>query len=568
MQPGLSQTLVQWLPSAVTSFLVGALILLLIDHYKNNYLFWKRHNIKGDQPLVPIVWDLWNYFAKDQMQLCLDRTKKYGKIYGSSFMGRKRLFINDPEVVKQIAVKDFDLITDHTVNEWSNRYLRQSLVWIKGDHWRRVRAMMSPSFTSGKIKRMFKLMQGCADDLVDSFREQYITARRDRKQFAEIDLTETFGLYTMDGITTCCYGIKLKRQQMLGQPLGRASESLDASSRDSLVKDLNKMVRITPLRILALVLVPKFILRRLKFTLVSEAAVKPVVDRVQKMIDQRRNTERKYDDLLQLLVDAKLDDKVELNEMDQAENHHAGLTREELEEDQNKLQQSLKDNLRAKADLSDFEILSQAMLLLGAGLETTRSSLTSAAYFLAHNQRVQDRLYEELKSIAIYQPTETGKQLVFDYDSLTSCQYLDAVVSESLRLFPPAFGTDRYASQEYKIEKYNVTVPADVQIIFAIYSIHMDPDYWEEPTKFDPDRFMPGRKEKIVPGSYLPFSMGPRHCIGMRFSLTESKLALAKVLMHFKLEPAPGTIYPPKSVRSPGLTTIKDARVRIRLRDD
>lgn len=543
--------------------LASAIILFLLDHYKNVYSFWPKHGVKGDQPMFPIVWDLWKIFSTCQMKLSLERTRKYGKIYGTSFLGRKRLVINDPEIINQIAVKDFDKFPDHTLNEWTNGYLRNSLLWIQGDHWKRVRALMSPSFSSGKIKRMFKLLDGCADDLVESFRDQYIKARRNGEPCAVVDLQDTFGMYTMDGISTCCYGIKLKREQLREAKLLRNKRQ--ANLRDSFIRDLNAYIKINIRRTLALVLVPKFILRRLKFSLISEASLEPIVGRVQKMIDLRREgVDRKYDDLLQLLVNAKIDDKIEHSEVEQVENHHAGLTKQLIEEDQLRLQ----DSLRQKATLSDFEILSEALLLLAAGLETTRSLLASITYFLAHNLHIQDRLVRELKEIAGYTPTVLGKHLVFDYDALTSCQYLDAVVSETLRMFPPTIYTDRYAKQEYHIKKYNITIPRDVQVLFGLYSVHMDPDYWEEPERFNPDRFMPGQREKIVPGSYVPFSIGPRHCIGMRFSLAETKLGLAKLLMSFRFEPAPNTLYPPRSARSFGLINMHNCKVRVLLREE
>ena len=299
-------------------------------------------------------------------------------------------------------------------------------------------------------------------------------------------------------------------------------------------------------------------------------ALKPLIDRVQRMIDERRRPHSgapKNDDLLQLLVDAKLEQKLDLDELDQAENHHAGLTKESLELDQQNLATSASKLNQLNSRMSDFEILSEAILLLGAGLETTRSSLSSITYFLAHNPQVQERLHSELKAIALSASTGSGQQVSFEYDSLTSCLYLDAVVSETLRIFPPALFTDRYTREEYLIEKYGIRVPKGVQLLFGIYAVHMDPDYWDRPEEFNPDRFMPGQKEKIVPGSYMPFSMGPRHCIGMRFSLTETKLALAKVLLNFKFEPAPGTKYPPTCGRTTGLAKIENCKARVTVRE-
>jgi cytochrome P450 len=205
--------------------------------------------------------------------------------------------------------------------------------------------------------------------------------------------------------------------------------------------------------------------------------------------------------------------------------------------------------------------------MLAAGADTTKASLSTITYFLAHNQDVQDKLHSEIKKIGKFEDTAMGKRLVFDYDDLTSCQYLDAVISESLRMLTPILFTDRRASKDYYIEKYDLHVPKGTRIEFGIHEVHHDPDYWHEPEKFNPERFMPGQREKIVPGSYMPFSMGPRHCIGMRFSLTETKLGLAKVLMNFKFEPAPGASSRPAVALDLNLSYIKNCRARVNLRD-
>lgn len=574
------QNLKELLSNFSLPILIGLLALLAVQHYWNVYSLWPRLGFKGDQPLVPFLGELWDLLFNSQMGLAIERRNKYGKIYGYFFMGRQRVVVSDPGIIRQIAIKDFDLFPNHQINPFSNKYQWNNLVWLQDEQWKRTRSLMTPTFTSGKIKRMFVLLDGCADDLVENLKEKYIRARRNGETCAEVNLQDTFSMYTMDGITTCCYGIKLKRQQFKQNSTEHGKHlkhKPNHASRDSFVRDLNVLAKNRLDRMLTLIFVPKFILKLVGFSLINEQDCKPVVDRVQKMIDLRRDNKentKKYDDLLQLLIEAKADDKVELNEQDLAENHHAGLTKDSIEEDQNKLYKSIQKSLQQttstttnKTKLSDFEILCEAMLLLSAGLDTTRSSLSTICYFLAHHQQVQERLVLELKSIAQYTPTALGKHLSFDYDSLTSCQYLDAVISESLRMFPPAIFTDRVATQDYPIEKYNVIVPKGMQVLFGIYAVHMDPDYWEQPDQFDPDRFMPGRKENIVPGSYAPFSLGPRHCIGMRFSLTETKLGLAKVLMNFKLEPAPNTEYPPQPSRSSFLMNIRNCKVKVLLRD-
>lgn len=546
------------------SLLAICIGLIVYKLFLDESRHWKRIGVKYVRPTIPYLSEMYNLLTKPPNELVLEQRKKHGKIYGVSRMGRRRLVIADPEVVRQICIRDFDYFPNHEVSSWTNDYQKNSLVWIKDDRWKRVRAMMSPTFTSGKIKRMFKLMDECANDLVDNLSAQCEKAKLSASQ-CQVDLVKAYGMYTMDGIATCCYGIKLRREQ---EDVGKNPSDPSHASRESFAEIAGKMLQWSRLRVLFMTLMPTPILELMRFKVIPNADLKPLADRVQKMIDMRREQRQsKYDDLLQLLVDARLDDELELSELDQKENHHAGLTHESLVGDQNRLKASVASQAGkqvTKTKLSDLEILCEAMLLLAAGLDTTRSSLSTITYFLAHNPEVQEKLYREVQAIAQYSPTADGKKVVFfNYESLTSCEYLDAVISEGLRRFSPVVTTTREAKKDYFIEKYNVHVPKGMHVNLGMYAMHMDPELWKEPEKFNPDRFMPGQKEKIVPGSYAPFSMGPRHCVGMRFSLTETKLGLAKAVINFKFEPAPGTQYPPVAVKAIGMMTVNDCRTII-----
>lgn len=283
-------------------------------------------------------------------------------------------------------------------------------------------------------------------------------------------------------------------------------------------------------------------------------------------MDSRRKSSKKYDDYVQLLLDAELQDTIELSETDRAENHHAGLSHESLKADQKRLANEVEvvskrdsgdaqDLVGSKVRLSDLEILANVVFLLMVGLETTGTLLTNITYTLGFHPEIQDRLHDEVAKIA---ERDESKQLwMFDYESLTSCQYLDAVISETLRTLSPVLSMDRVASEDYIIEKYNLALPKGSSVLLDYYGIHSNPEYWPEPHKFDPERFMGENKDKIVPGTYTPFGIGPRHCIGMRFSLTETKLALAKILMSYKIEPAPDTKYPPEPSVSFSLLNLK-----------
>lgn len=519
------------------------------------YTYWSKQKVNGPTPL-PFIGNLKELLMRDRYELDTEWRKKFGKIYGLFQGSTPMLAIGDPELLLQICIKDFDAFPNHHMSEFANKVQQNFLFTMQDETWKRSRTIMTPTFTSGKIKRMYKFLDVCANDIVDCFGEQLppVNSQTNCSNSAVVDVKETFSFFTMDAITTCCYGIKLQRE---------GSNSLKgAASRNGFIRDAMKVFEFRIIRMLALTSVPKPILKLLRVEQAPMSDFEPLLNKVKHILDSRRKSTKKLDDYLQLLLDAKLDDKMELNEMDLEENHHAGLTEESLLADQNKMLDEVKTAANGtKVALSELEILSAAVFLLPVGLETTATLLCNVSYALAFHQEIQQKLYEELLKIVEY--NEDKSKCSFSYEALTSNRYLDAVISEALRRLAPVIAIDRVASRDYYIEKYDIHIPKDGRLMLSYFSVMNDPDYWEKPEEFNPDRFMPENKDKIVPGSYCPFGIGPRHCLGMRFSLTEGKLALAKMLMSYRFEPAPNTVFPPPLAKSFGLSKLKTPLVKI-----
>ncbi|KAI8436349.1 hypothetical protein MSG28_004383 [Choristoneura fumiferana] len=195
---------------------------------------------------------------------------------------------------------------------------------------------------------------------------------------------------------------------------------------------------------------------------------------------------------------------------------------------------------------SDNDLTAQAAFFVFAGFETVSTAMTFLMYELAVNPEIQERLAREIKD---HDKANGGK---FDYNSVQTMTYLDMVVSEVLRLWPPAIAADRLCVKEYNLGKPYETAPADYivkvndSIHIPIFSIHRDPRYYPNPLKFDPERFSDENKHNIQPFTYMPFGVGPRNCIGSRFALCEVKVMIYRLLLHMKLEPSKRTPIPVK----------------------
>ncbi|KAL9967761.1 hypothetical protein ACROYT_G026053 [Oculina patagonica] len=189
--------------------------------------------------------------------------------------------------------------------------------------------------------------------------------------------------------------------------------------------------------------------------------------------------------------------------------------------------------------LSDEEIVAQAVVFLLAGYETSSNTLAFTTYFLALNPDVQDKLRAEIKEAM---ESNARKKPLFEVAQ--NMEYLDCVIKESQRLCPPGALTNRVCSEDFDLNV--IHIPAGTEVVVAIYALHHDPDAWQDPEKFDPERFRGPSKDTRHVFQFIPFGAGPRNCIGMRFALMEIKIALVRILMKYKLVASPETQVPLK----------------------
>lgn len=166
-----------------------------------------------------------------------------------------------------------------------------------------------------------------------------------------------------------------------------------------------------------------------------------------------------------------------------------------------------------KRQWTDNELVAQCLLFFSAGFGTIADLLSFAAYELAiaTHPELQDRLHSEI--VEAHQNLD-GKPL--SYETLHGMKYLDQVVSEVLRKWPPATAADSICVKEHAIEVDGKWIDFEkgVGLYVNIYVFHHDPKYFPNPEQFDPDRFSDENKRNIVPGTYIPFGIGPRFCIG------------------------------------------------------
>lgn len=192
--------------------------------------------------------------------------------------------------------------------------------------------------------------------------------------------------------------------------------------------------------------------------------------------------------------------------------------------------------------LEDDDLTAQCFLFFLAGFETSAVLSSFTAHEICANPEVQSKLIDEIDGVV---NSLNGKKLT--YEVIQKMKYLDMVVSESLRMWPPAIAFDRLCSKEYTFQDFdgkNITIRKGEYVWFPTIGIHRDERYYPNPTRFDPERFNDVNKANINLQAYLPFGSGQRNCIGSRFALMETKALIFYLLKSFTLEVSEKTQIP------------------------
>uniref|UniRef100_A0AAY4BXT5 unspecific monooxygenase n=1 Tax=Denticeps clupeoides TaxID=299321 RepID=A0AAY4BXT5_9TELE len=351
---------------------------------------------------------------------------------------------------------------------------------VEDEKWKRIRNGLTPIFTSGRIKEVW-------------WRSENLK-KRDLKE--PVQIKDIFGPFNMDVLTSTSFSVE--------------TDSIN-NPDDAFVSHMKKLMKFNILNPLFLImilfpfLVPLF--EKLGFSFFSKSVVEYFYSALQKIRDQHRDDTHRRVDFLQLMMQSQ-------------------ITQEQA--------QTNSDDQPVKG-LTDHEMLSQSFIFILAGYETTSTTLMFLAYNLATNPDCLSKLVEEVDEIFPNNAPVT-------YENLMQMEYMDMVIGESMRVFPTAPRIERLCKKTMDIT--GITIPKGTLIGIPVYALHRDPQLWPSPETFRPERFSKENKESVDPYAYLPFGIGPRNCIGMRYALMIMKLVLVKLLQNFTLETCKETQIP------------------------
>lgn len=399
--------------------------------------------------------------------------------------------IKDADLAKQILIKDFDHFINHrvTVDHDIDPVFGRNLFTIDGQRWRDMRNVLSPAFTGSKMRILFQVINQCAMASV----EQVTKSGKE-----EFEVKDFFTRITNDVIATAAFGVETKSIQNTNEFYIKARQLSDFGIGETmkfyLYSTLPKLMRFTGMKIF-----PKYKTQFLE-------------DLVRDQVKYREETNFTRPDMIHLLLQAK----------------HKGYI--EAEEDDEK---AINENSRTKTKWTDDDIISQCLLFFLAGFETASTLYVYLAYELALDQDIQEKLRAEVDEL---NERLDGKIPV--YEDIIAMKYMDMVVSECLRKWPPNIAIDRRANKDYELsaQGMSVTVKAGEAVVVPTIAFHHDEKHFPDPLTFDPERFSDENKGNIHPAAYTPFGIGPRQCIGNRLALMQAKIFYYHLLTKYTIE--------------------------------
>ncbi|RZF46868.1 hypothetical protein LSTR_LSTR008249 [Laodelphax striatellus] len=188
----------------------------------------------------------------------------------------------------------------------------------------------------------------------------------------------------------------------------------------------------------------------------------------------------------------------------------------------------LLDATESGHELSQADIREEVDTFMFEGHDTTAASIGWAIFLLGNNPEVQARVVDELNDIFGDSDRRATVQ------DLNNMKYLEMVIKETLRLYPSVPFIGRLVTEDMVIGDH--LIPAGVWLNIELFNVHRCEDHFPNPEKFDPDNFLPEKMQNRHPFAYVPFSAGPRNCIGQKFALLEEKTIISSILRKFRVE--------------------------------
>ena len=414
--------------------------------------------------------------------LSIKNTAKYPRYY-LFCLGpfRTVLVLNHPQTIKQLTkTSEPKQLSGGGGYGVLTPWIGDGLLLSSGKKWARNRRLITPGFHFDVLKAYVDVFNDCLDTLIDRFiEESYLIG-------VPVDITKPVGLCTLDIILRCAFS---------------TNKDIQGKGSNSYVNNVNELSEGAVKRVLNPPLFPGIVYfltpggrQYLKNCVFSHKVATEIIEKRIKEIRKKGNMQDtqhngRYVDFLDILLLAK-------------------------DEDGN--------------GLSSQEILDEVETFMFGGHDTTASAISWLLYNLARHPNIQAKAVEEVDSLL---DERDNDRLL--WEDLAKLPYLSRCIKESLRLH----STVPFIGRELKnsLQMDDKIIPAGTNVNVNIWNLHHNPEVWPDPMKYDPDRFLPEKVAEMDSHAFMPFSAGPRNCIGQNFAMNAIKTAAARILHRFQL---------------------------------
>uniref|UniRef100_A0A1A9V3D3 Cytochrome P450 n=1 Tax=Glossina austeni TaxID=7395 RepID=A0A1A9V3D3_GLOAU len=476
----------------ITAALLLQLLVLLYVYLTYRYRYWLRHGVVYVKPSLL----LGNLGSLLRMQCTsahmIQAIYNYPEAEDQPFVGiylfhRPALLLRDPELIKRVLTKDFPKFSNRFSNSdyFGDPLTSRNLFFLKNPYWKEIRFKLTPFFTSGKLKQMCSLIEEVGLNL----NEYLLKMPLNSDNSFQLELKELCSLYTTDVIANVAFGIQANSFKY---PNGEFRHNGREIFRFSTSRALN----------LGVVFFLPYLVPYLRPKVIPTKQTEFLRSTMNRILKEREKSGIKRHDLIDILIEFK----------NQTKN------------------QPRQDDLKFEGDL----LVAQAAIFFLAGFESTSTTMSFALYELAKHPEMQERLRKEICDTLNESRGEISQQII------ESLEYMQMIIDETLRLYPPLPFLDRECSlpkgQSYSLEPFHsFSIPAGMPVYTPVYALHMDPKYFPQPHEFQPERFSLERKKLITPYTYMPFGLGPHACIGERFAMLQTKIGLLNFLRNHRV---------------------------------